>query len=166
MMLDSLSVLLGGALLWLMRFLKDPKKALAPFIDMINGIIKWMNGIITGINETVQNLVDGIFAPFNFMLGVIHDGAIGLEDKLNEALALFIIFGDKPLNNIPDEKPEGGKYVGVDVPDIPHIPLIEGGTEETSGMSGGGPVVNLNVKGMSGGGEYHLAQALRLEGWV
>ena len=43
------------------------------------------------------------------MLGVIHDGANGLEDKLNEALALFKIFGDKPLNNIPDEKPEGGK---------------------------------------------------------
>jgi|TARA_R100000081_G_scaffold59009_1_gene29277 hypothetical protein len=158
------NVLLGGALLWLMKFLKDPKKALAPFIDMINGIIKWMNGIITGINETVQNLVDGIFAPFNFMLGVIHDGANGLEDKLNEALALFKIFGDKPLNNIPDEKPDDGKYVGVDVPDIPHIPLIEGGTEPTSGMSGGGPVVNLNVKGMSGGGGVSPRSGIKIGG--
>jgi len=48
------NILLGGALLFLLKVLKDPKKFLQPLIDAFNKVLEFFNGIIRGINGFID----------------------------------------------------------------------------------------------------------------
>jgi hypothetical protein len=121
------NILLGGALLWLLNFLKNPEKAFQPIIDAINGIIDFLNDVI-------KTVFDFVFAPVNDALSGIWDGLNFLEDRLNDATALF---GQEPIDNINEEnKPK------FEAPQIPKVenPFKKPESTPVQGMQGGGIV--------------------------
>lgn len=85
------NILLGGALLWILNFLKDPAKAIQPLINAINGIISFINNIISSI-------FNFIFGPINRIIMDIYNGLDAIETALNDAIAK-LPFG--LANNIP-----------------------------------------------------------------
>lgn len=125
------NILLGGALLWLLNFLKNPEKAFQPIIDAINGIIDFLNDVI-------KTTFDFVFAPVNDALSGIWDGLNFLEDRLNDATALF---GQEPIDNINEEnKP---KF------EAPQIPKVENPFKKPESTPAQEPTP---VQGMQGGG--------------
>ena len=48
------NILLGGALLFLLNVLKDPKRMLQPLVDALNSVLGFFNGIIRGINGFID----------------------------------------------------------------------------------------------------------------
>ena len=48
------NILLGGALLFLLNLLKNPKKFLQPLIDAFNSVLEFFNGIIRAINGFIN----------------------------------------------------------------------------------------------------------------
>ena len=125
------NILLGGALLWLLNFLKDPAKAFQPIIDAINGVIDFLNNVI-------KTVFDFVFAPVNDALSGIWDGLNFLEDRLNDATSLF---GQEPIDNINEEnKP---KF------EAPQIPKVENPFKKPESTPAQEPTP---VQGMEGGG--------------
>ena len=111
------NVLLGGALLFLLNVLKDPKKMLQPFVDALNNVLGFFNGIIRGINGFIDGFNTFVFGPINnFILSPIHSSLNFIEDRINDVLGLF---GADPLENIPDESP------ALEMPKIPEIPMYD-----------------------------------------
>ena len=67
------NVLLGGALLFLLNVLKDPKRMLQPLVDALNNVLGFFNGIIRGINGFIDGFNKFVFGPINnFVLNPIH----------------------------------------------------------------------------------------------
>jgi len=134
------NILLGGALLWLVNFLQNPAKAIQPFIDVLDNIIKFVNSVI-------KTIFDFIFAPINAAISSIWDGLGGLEDTLNNLLSMIPRFGQdpiEPLDNINEEnKPkfeapqrtdEEGNYIPLENPfgdPEANQPLVAPATTET-----------------------------------
>ena len=138
------NILLGGALLWILNFIKDPAAAIQPLIDGINGIISFLNTIIT-------NVFDAIFGPINTVIQAVYDGLDSIENALNSAIAA-IPFGTNipgyPFNNIdPSTAPQ------LTAPQIPPIqnPFGQPGGQSqqqqqqtpVQGQAQGGTVMNV-----------------------
>ena len=150
------NILLGGALAFLLNVLKDPAKMLQPFVDSLNSVVEFMNGLIRAVNAFTNEFNFFVLNPINnFIIAPIHGALNFIEDRINDALALF---GQDPLQNIPDQAPK------LEIPDIPEIPKFdpfkkeksEGGAPPVQALSGGGQVINIqnnNVnKSYSAGG--------------
>ena len=111
------NILLGGALLFLLKVLKDPKKFLQPLIDAFNKVLEFFNGIIRGINGFIDGFNKFVLSPINdFVLKPIHSSLNFIEDRINDVLGLF---GADPLENIPDQPP------ALEIPKIPEIPMYD-----------------------------------------
>ena len=150
------NILLGGAVAFLLNVLKDPAKMLQPFVDSLNSVVEFMNGLIRAVNAFTNEFNFFVLNPINeFIIAPIHGALNFIEDRINDALALF---GQDPLENIPDQAPK------LEIPDIPEIPKFdpfkkeksEGGAPPVQALSGGGQVINIqnnNVnKSYSAGG--------------
>ena len=144
------NILLGGALLWLLNFIKDPAKAIQPFIDAINGVINFINNII----QTVFNFV---ITPINQIISSVYNGLSNLEAQMNRLLTLL---GQQPLNNFP-----AGQAPVITMPPWLQIPQVQNpfgqpatpttqspGTQATPGMEGGGLVSSSTGSKISGMG--------------
>ena len=137
-------VLLGSAINFLLKVIKDPTVILKPLVDFINSIVDFLNGIIAWI----YNLV---ITPINGAIGLINTGIQGFITEVNKALS--IIPGTNPITP-PDPIPT------IDPMDptkglIPQVPqnfglnigpqgaqqLAEGGT-----VYGPGGTDNVNAK--------------------
>ena len=102
------NILLGGALLWLVKFLQNPAKAIQPIIDVFDNMIKFVNSII-------KTVFDFVFDPINAAIGFIWDGLGSLEDTLNNLLSMIPRFPGQepfePIDNINEEnKPKFGSH--------------------------------------------------------
>ena len=159
------NILLGGALLWLVNFLQNPAKAIQPFIDVLDNIIKFVNSVI-------KTIFDFIFAPINAAISSIWDGLGGLEDTLNDLLSMIPRLPGQdpfePLDNINEEnKPkfeapqfrtdEEGNYIPLENPfgdPEANQPLVAPATTEApvQGQTQGGTVLNVNDQGQTQGG--------------
>ena len=154
------NILLGGALLFLLNVLKDPKKILQPFVDALNNVLGFFNGIIRGINGFIDGFNTFVFGPINnFILSPIHASLNFIEDRINDVLGLF---GADPLENIPDESPT------LEIPKIPEIPMydpfkIRPENQEQAPpvqtFSGGGQVTNNSINITGAGADTQLIAA-------
>ena len=154
------NVLLGGALLFLLNVLKDPKKMLQPLVDALNNVLGFFNGIIRGINGFIDGFNKFVFGPINnFVLNPIHASLNFIEDRINDVLGLF---GADPLENIPDESP------ALEIPKIPEIPMydpfkIRPENQEQAPpvqtFSGGGQVTNNSINITGAGADTQLIAA-------
>ena len=154
------NVLLGGALLFLLNVLKDPKRMLQPLVDALNNVLGFFNGIIRGINGFIDGFNKFVFGPINnFVLNPIHASLNFIEDRINDVLGLF---GADPLENIPDESPT------LEIPKIPEIPMydpfkIRPENQEQAPpvqtFSGGGQVTNNSINITGAGADTQLIAA-------
>ena len=154
------NVLLGGALLFLLNVLKDPKRMLQPLVDALNNVLGFFNGIIRGINGFIDGFNKFVFGPINnFVLKPIHSSLNFIEDRINDVLGLF---GADPLENIPDESP------ALEIPKIPEIPMydpfkIRPENQEQAPpvqtFSGGGQVTNNSINITGAGADTQLIAA-------
>ena len=154
------NILLGGALLFLLNVLKDPKRMLQPLVDALNNVLGFFNGIIRGINGFIDGFNTFVFGPINnFILSPIHASLNFVEDRINDVLGLF---GADPLENIPDESPT------LEIPKIPEIPMydpfkIRPENQEQAPpvqtFSGGGQVTNNSINITGAGADTQLIAA-------
>ena len=154
------NILLGGALLFLLNVLKDPKRMLQPLVDALNSVLGFFNGIIRGINGFIDGFNTFVFGPINsFILTPIHSSLNFIEDRINDVLGLF---GADPLENIPDESP------ALEIPKIPEIPMydpfkIRPENQEQAPpvqtFSGGGQVTNNSINITGAGADTQLIAA-------
>ena len=170
------NILLGGALLWLVNFLQNPAKAIQPFIDVLDNIIKFVNSVI-------KTIFDFIFAPINAAISSIWDGLGGLEDTLNNLLSMIPRFGQdpiEPLDNINEEnKPkfeapqfrtdEEGNYIPLENPfgdPEANQPLVAPATTEApvQGQTQGGTVLNVNDMAFTQGGPIKEDSGVNITG--
>ena len=167
------NILLGGALLFLYNLLKDPKRMLQPLIDIFNNVLKFINGIINSVNEFIKGFNEHILGPIQkYLINPMHTSLNFIEDRINDVLTLF---GQDPLENIPDVPPE------FKVPYVPKIPLydpFEVLPEEerapapiVTPMKEGGIVLNnsnsfgdVNVQAMSEGGKVTGSTGTKISG--
>ena len=75
-------VLLGSAINFLLKIIKDPTVILKPLVDFINSIVDFLNGIIAWI----YNLV---ITPINGAIGLINTGIQGFITEVNKALSII-----------------------------------------------------------------------------
>ena len=138
------NILLGGVLVGLLNIIKNPAKALQPFVDALNGVIRFVNGAITAV-------FDFIVAPINALISSVYNGLSGLESQVNRVLELL---GQEPLNNFPaGEAPVIEKPQWLEIPEVEN-PLTkkEPESEPASGMQGGGYVSSSTGTKVSGMG--------------
>ena len=116
------NILLGSAVLGLVRILENPEIILKPLRDFANGIISFANFLIKGINMF-------ILTPINFVVNALLDG---LNMITSPILFLAEKFGlgdfDLPLDGVKDK---------VKPLRIPEIPKLE---PPSANMQGGGEV--------------------------
>ena len=122
------NILLGGAVMGLLKILENPEIIMKPLRDFANGIIDFANGLIKGVNKFV-------LGPINFVVQGLLDG---LQFILNPIGMLARIFKlgevDLPLDGLREKIPPL---------QIPEIPLMEGPKSdipEQANMQGGGEV--------------------------
>ena len=171
------NILLGGALLWLVNFLQNPAKAIQPFIDVLDNIIKFVNSVI-------KTIFDFIFAPINAAISSIWDGLGGLEDTLNNLLSMIPRLPGQdpfePLDNINEEnKPkfeapqfrtdEEGNYIPLENPfgdPEANQPLVAPATTEApvQGQTQGGTVLNVNDMAFTQGGPIKEDSGVNITG--
>lgn len=171
------NILLGGALLWLVNFLQNPAKAIQPFIDVLDNIIKFVNSVI-------KTIFDFIFAPINAAISSIWDGLGGLEDTLNNLLSMIPRLPGQdpfePLDNINEEnKPkfeapqfrtdEEGNYIPLENPfgdPEANQPLVAPATTEApvQGQTQGGTVLNVNDIAFTQGGPIKEDSGVNITG--
>ena len=171
------NILLGGALLFLLKLLQDPKKFLQPLVDAFNSVLEFFNGIIRAINGFINEFNYWILKPISkFVIGPIYGAFNFIEDRINDVLKLF---GQNPLNNIPDQAPQ------IQIPKIPEIPLFDPfntlpqnqqkppppKSTPAQGLEGGGVVLNnttnvgdVNVQTMSEGGKVNSNTGQKVRG--
>ena len=114
------NVLLGSAVMGLLKILEKPEIIMKPLRDFTNGIIGFVNTLIKGINRFV-------LGPINFVIQGLLDG---LQFILNPFGAIANRFGadfDLPLDKFREKIPPA---------QIPEVPKIEPKAE----MQGGGEV--------------------------
>ena len=171
------NILLGGALLWLVNFLQNPAKAIQPFIDVLDNIIKFVNSVI-------KTIFDFIFAPINAAISSIWDGLGGLEDTLNNLLSMIPRLPGQdpfePLDNINEEnKPkfeapqfrtdEEGNYIPLENPfgdPEANQPLVAPATTEApvQGQTQGGAVLNVSDIAFTQGGPIKEDSGVNITG--
>ena len=130
------NILLGSAVMGLLKILENPEMIMKPLRDFANGIIDFANGLIKGINKFV-------LGPINFVVQGLLDG---LQFILNPIGMLARIFKlgdfDLPLDKFREN---------IQPAQIPEIPRVESKVE----MQGGGevPQVKSEPIKMNKGGE-------------
>mgnify|MGYP001170320533 FL=1 len=153
------NILLGGALLFLLKVLKDPKKFLQPLIDVFNNVLKFFNGIIGGINGFIDGFNKFVLSPINdFVLKPIHSSLNFIEDRINDVLGLF---GADPLENISEQPPI------LEIPKIPEIPMYDPFNVRPENQkappvqtfSGGGQITNNSINITGAGADTQLIAA-------
>ena len=114
------NILLGSAVMGLLKILENPEIIMKPLRDFSNGIIDFVNKLIKGINKFV-------LGPINFIMEGIRSG-------LGALIAPFAFLADKfgapfnlPLNNFTE------KVTPIQIKEIPRI-------EPEANMQGGGEV--------------------------
>ena len=114
------NILLGGAVMGLLKILENPEIIMKPLRDFSNGIIDFVNKLIKGINKFV-------LGPINFIID-------GLRSGLGLLIAPFAFLAEKfgapfnlPLNNFTE------KVTPLQIKEIPRI-------EPEANMQGGGEV--------------------------
>mgnify|MGYP003110546374 FL=1 len=153
------NILLGGALLFLLKVLKDPKKFLQPLIDVFNNVLEFFNGIIGGINGFIDGFNKFVLSPINdFVLKPFHSSLNFIEDRINDVLGLF---GADPLENISDQPPI------LEIPKIPEIPMYDPFNVRPENQkappvqtfSGGGQITNNSINITGAGADTQLIAA-------
>ena len=114
------NILLGSAVMGLLKILENPEIIMKPLRDFSNGIIDFVNMLIKGINKFV-------LGPINFMID-------GLRSGLGALIAPFAFLAEKfgadfelPLNNFTE------KVEPMQISEIPRM-------EPKANMQGGGEV--------------------------
>ena len=116
------NILLGSAVMGLLKILENPEMIMKPLRDFANGIIDFANGLIKGVNKFV-------LGPINFIVQGLLDG---LQFILNPFGMLARIFKLGDMQELPlDGLRE--KLQPVQIPEIPRV-------EPKANMQGGGEV--------------------------
>ena len=114
------NILLGGAVMGLLKILEKPEIIMKPLRDFANGIIDFVNAVIKGINKFV-------LGPINFIVQGLLDG---LQFILSPFDAIANKFGadfDLPLDQFREN------IQPIQIPEVPRI-------EPKANMQGGGEV--------------------------
>ena len=116
------NILLGSAVLGLVRILENPEIILKPLRDFANGIISFANLLIKGINMF-------ILTPINFVVNALLDGLNMITSPILFLAEKFKLGDfDLPLDGVKDK---------VKPLRIPEIPKLE---PPSANMQGGGEV--------------------------
>ena len=143
------NVLLGGMLLRLISIIENPMRLLDPLFNVINGIIDFLNWIISSI-------VNLLTMPFNWVIKGINVGVGFLISGVNKALSLIPGVGESV---VPDLKiPEIPQMEGI----IPKIPMADEKSPPVQGAEGGGTIIN--VQGAEEGGVVNNVNIQGAEG--
>lgn len=135
-----IQTLMGGAFVWLLKFLQDPA---GNFDKMWKGLV---NGIIGMVNDLITLIYDNIIMPLNHALNAINTSIGEMEKQVNNALSIF-----------------GGG--GVTFPRIPLIPLAQIQPIPLAGQppNQGGPVT-FTAPTMDGGGKVEGQTGIKVTG--
>jgi hypothetical protein len=118
------NVLLGGAVMGLLKILENPEIIMKPLRNFANGIIDFTNGLIKGVNKF-------ILGPINFVVQGLLDGLQFILDPIGMIARIFKLKDvDLPLDGLREKIPPA---------QIPEIPRIEPKAE----MQGGGGIFSL-----------------------
>ena len=135
------NILLGGALLWILNFIKDPAKAIQPLIDGINGIINFVNNIISSI-------FNFIFGPINQIIKDIYNGLDAIETAINDAIGLLPDFITNNIPGYPFNNIDPSQAPVITVPNWMQIPTVQ----NPFGQPGGGQQQSTPAQQMTEGG--------------
>ena len=116
------NILLGSAVMGLLKILENPEIIMKPLRDFANGIIDFANSLIKGINKF-------ILGPINFVVQGLLDGLQFILDPIGMIARTFKL-GDL------EELPLDGLREKVPPAQIPEIPRVE----PKANMQGGGEV--------------------------
>jgi hypothetical protein len=135
-----IQTLMGGAFVWLLKFLQDPA---GNFDKMWKGLI---NGIIGLLNSLITLIYDNVIMPINQALNAINTAIGDMEKQINNALSIF-----------------GGG--GITLPRIPLIPLMQIQPIPLAGQppNQGGPVT-FTAPTMDGGGKVEGNTGIQITG--
>ncbi len=135
-----IQTLMGGAFVWLLKFLQDPA---GNFDKMWKGLV---NGIIGMVNDLITLIYDNIIMPINQALNAINTAIGDMEKQINNALSIF-----------------GGG--GITLPRIPLIPLMQIQPIPLAGQppNQGGPVT-FTAPTMDGGGKVEGQTGIKVTG--
>ena len=126
------NVLMGGALLGLMKILQDPQKLIKPIVDALNGIIGFYN-------QYLKVLFTVLLTPTNLLIDGMNLGLKGIFAALNGVLK---VFKQEPVDvlQIPNIPP----------PQVPLIPMPgDPPPEPVQQMAQGGEVQNITFNNIS-----------------
>ena len=116
------NILLGSAVMGLLKILENPEIIMKPLRDFANGIIDFANGLIKGINRFV-------LGPINFVVQGLLDGLQFILDPIGLIARTFKL-GDL------EELPLDGLREKIQPVQIPEIQKVE----PKANMQGGGEV--------------------------
>ena len=114
------NILLGGAVMGLLKIFEKPEIIMKPLRDFSNGIIDFVNKLIKGINKFVLGPINFIMEGIRIGLGALIAPFAFLADKFGAPFNL-------PLNNFTE------KVTPIQIKEIPRI-------EPEANMQGGGEV--------------------------
>ena len=114
------NILLGGAVMGLLKILENPEIIMKPLRDFSNGIIDFVNMLIKGINRFV-------LGPINFIVDGLRSGLGALIAPFAFIAEKFGVPFDLPLDNFTE------KVEPIQIKEIPRI-------EPKAEMQGGGEV--------------------------
>ena len=114
------NILLGGAVMGLLKILEKPEIIMKPLRDFANGIIDFVNALIKGINKFV-------LGPINFIVQGLLDGLQFILSPFNAIANKFGADFDLPLDQFREN------IQPIQIPEVPRI-------EPKANMQGGGEV--------------------------
>ena len=116
------NILLGGAVMGLLKILENPEMIMKPLRDFANGIIDFANGLIKGVNKFV-------LGPINFVVQGLLDGLQFILSPFDMLARIFKLgeMKELPLDGLREKIPP------VQIPEIPKV-------EPKANMQGGGEV--------------------------
>lgn len=118
--------LVGGALIALLDFIKDPKKILNPIFEFINGMID-------NIENGIQSIVNIPYDIANTLITSFNDGTKFIVDAINNVLSF--------LKQDTLDPPTPVEPMIPPVIELPRIP-IEYPAQPTAGFAEGGSITN------------------------
>jgi len=127
-------LLIGTAIMELLKFLENPQA-------YINGIINWTNGVIGKIEDGIKEIAKNVILnPINNIINGLNSGMTSIVNQINSFIDQI------PGNIVPRMDPNAMKIGNIDVEDIlskislPRIPLVGGTTpspDTTTGQPSG-----------------------------
>lgn len=138
------NVLLGGAVLGFLNFIKDPGKAFKGITDFLNSTL------IPFVNDIIDFVSTIIFFPTNTIIDGINAGLKDLENALKQ-IQKVIPIPNITFPNIPHIK-------------IPNVPNIPAGFGLFQKQEGGGEVININNLSLFDGGAIDGRSGMKITG--